>query len=74
VNLDDPDADVRYAAVETLCKLGPVALSPYAGAIAQKLKDTDVDVRRVAGHALGKLVTGNDRSERMRRRTEARGS
>lgn len=53
--LDDPDRDVREAAVETLIEIGGEAA---ARAIAVALNDPDIDVREGAVDALGHIGGG----------------
>ena len=53
--LDDSDAGVRQAVVETLMKLDPGTLVQHIGALVAKLKHSDTGVRRAVVETLGKL-------------------
>ena len=55
VKLEDPDADVRYASVETLGTLPLEVLATHSAAVAAKLEHSNEDVRQAAVEMLGKL-------------------
>jgi len=53
--LEDPDEDVRYAAVQTLGKLESAALAQHGAALAARLEDFNEFLRLAAVERLGKL-------------------
>ena len=53
--LEDPDEEVRVAALKALRKLEPATLALHADAVVAKLEDDDSNVRRMALYTLAEL-------------------